>query len=53
MSMYNKDILRSELAYKIERDRGRESTWARNEGRQDTLLRRGWRRLRTTGSAES
>jgi hypothetical protein len=53
MSMYNAEILRSELDYKLERRRGRESSWARAEGRQDTLLRRHWRRLRTTGVAES
>lgn len=46
MSMNNEQILRSELSYRMEQGRGRESRWARVEGRRDTLLRRHWRKVR-------
>jgi hypothetical protein len=47
MSM-NEQILRSELSYRVEQGRGRNSSWRRIEGRNEpVVVRRGWRKVRT------
>lgn len=50
MSMTNEQILRSELSYRREFGAGRPSSWARVEGRPESLIRR-WRRRSTTDNA--
>ena len=47
MSM-NEQIVRSELSYRVEQGRGRNSSWSRVEGRTEpVVVRRGWRKVRT------
>jgi hypothetical protein len=47
MSM-NEQVLRSELSYRVEQGRGRNSSWSRVEGRTEpVVVRRGWRKVRT------
>ncbi|WP_310961979.1 hypothetical protein [Nocardioides terrisoli] len=52
MSMNSEQVLRSEINYRMEQGQGRPgsrlSSWARAEGRSETLVRRGWRRVRPT-----
>jgi hypothetical protein len=54
MSNYivNTEMARSELSYRRELAVGRESTWARTEGRRGTLLRR-WRKNADTEAIAS
>jgi hypothetical protein len=47
MSM-NEQVLRSEVSYRVEQGRGRNSSWSRVEGRTEpVVVRRGWRKVRT------
>lgn len=50
MSMNSEQVVRSEVDYRIEQGRGRRTGWARAEGRSETVLRRGWRRIRTAAT---
>jgi hypothetical protein len=50
-NMFNEQIMRSQAEYRREQGVGRLSSWARIEGRRESLLRKPFRRAhRTTGS---
>lgn len=52
-NMFNEQMIRSQVAYRREQGAGRLSSWARAEGRGESLLRKPFRRARRTADAKS